>query len=136
MDVSRNERIFIQSLSFIDCQQAFHRECAINSEKCLKDRKTSTISNSTQGKPRKPLKNPSSKMIKDNLKGKCFFLSLSNLVRIELMLFHSLSQDHFQLIVLCSLFSACLSHVYNKRFNNKSFHDVPSVVVPLYSVEL
>jgi hypothetical protein len=47
----------------IDCQQAFHRECATNSEKCLKDRKTNSIMNSVQTKPRKIIKNTSSKLL-------------------------------------------------------------------------
>ncbi|CAF0865884.1 unnamed protein product [Adineta ricciae] len=42
------------------CQQAFHRECASNSEKCLKDRKTHSITNPVLIKPRKTPKNPSS----------------------------------------------------------------------------
>jgi len=42
------------------CQQAFHRECASNSEKCLKDRKSNTLTNPISGKQRKVLKNPSS----------------------------------------------------------------------------
>ncbi|CAF3882877.1 unnamed protein product [Rotaria sp. Silwood2] len=41
------------------CQQSFHRECAVISEKCLKDRKTNSITNPVQIKPRKTPKNNS-----------------------------------------------------------------------------
>ncbi|CAF3384447.1 unnamed protein product [Rotaria sp. Silwood1] len=41
------------------CQQSFHRECALISEKCSKDRKTNSITNPGQIKPRKTPKNNS-----------------------------------------------------------------------------
>ncbi|CAF4135181.1 unnamed protein product, partial [Rotaria magnacalcarata] len=44
------------------CQQSFHRECcSLISEKCSKDRKTNSINNPIQMKPRKTPKNTSSK---------------------------------------------------------------------------
>ncbi|CAF3477049.1 unnamed protein product [Rotaria sordida] len=42
------------------CQQSFHRECALISEKCSKDRKTNSITHPVQMKPRKTPK-PNSK---------------------------------------------------------------------------
>ena len=44
----------------LDCQQAFHRECVSNSEKCTKDRKFTTTLNFNPSKPKKTQKNPSS----------------------------------------------------------------------------
>ncbi|CAF0797115.1 unnamed protein product [Rotaria sordida] len=42
------------------CQQSFHRECALISEKCSKDRKTNSITHPVQMKPRKTPKPNSS----------------------------------------------------------------------------
>ena len=47
---------------YLDCQHSFHRECASNSEKCAKDRKSNTLINPNSSKQRKSGKNPSSKL--------------------------------------------------------------------------
>jgi hypothetical protein len=61
VDVSESKLNLKSLFSRLDCQQAFHRECALNSEKCLKDRKTNTIGSSVSIKSRKTPKNPASK---------------------------------------------------------------------------
>ncbi len=53
---------FFLKLFYSDCQQAYHRECALNSEKCSKDRtKFRKFSNN---------RNPSSKLLNFS---SCFF---------------------------------------------------------------
>jgi len=85
----------------LDCQQAFHRECVSNSEKCTKDRKFTTTLNFNPSKPKKTQKNPSStnQII-------CFSLFFD-----FLLIF--IKKNYYYRIVFCGQFnSSSIQHVF------------------------
>ena len=85
----------------LDCQQAFHRECVSNSEKCTKDRKFTTTLNFNPSKPKKTQKNP---------------LSTNQIICFSLFfdfLLIFIKKNYYYRIVFCGQFnSSSIQHVF------------------------